>query len=117
MFDPGEKGGKLIVVTERPHDPSLLSCAPNRMGTRIGSTTSILADPLWRSSLSPLAPSQHFLIASRFLDYLPDWVPLRGAMINAAFASLVGLHAGTLPVSLDPYVNSRRDQLVALADR
>jgi hypothetical protein len=38
-------------------------------------------------------------------------------MINAAFASLVGLHAGTLGVSLDPYVNSRRDQLVALADR
>src|SRR5215467_6613202 len=116
MFDPGEKGGKLIVVTERPHDPGLLSCA-KQDGNTYCLTTSILADPLWRSSLSPLAPSQHFLIASRFLDYLPDWVPLRGAMINAAFASLVGLHAGTLAVSLDPYVNSRRDQLVALADR
>jgi len=25
MFDPGEKGGKLIIATERPHDPARLS--------------------------------------------------------------------------------------------
>ena len=116
MFDPGEKGGKLIVVTERPHDPSLLSCAPNRMGTRIGSTTSILADPLWRSSLSPLAPSQHFLIASRFLDYLPDWVLLRGARSTLPLPPSSD-YMPPRSQSASIYFNSRRDQLVALADR
>ena len=37
--------------------------------------------------------------------------------IDAAFASLVQLHAGALVVAADPFLSSRRDQLVALASR
>jgi putative ABC transport system substrate-binding protein len=37
--------------------------------------------------------------------------------IDAALLSLVQLHAGALVVSIDPFFNSRRDQLVALASR
>jgi hypothetical protein len=37
--------------------------------------------------------------------------------IDAAFASLVDLHAGALLVGPDPIFNNRRDQLVALASR
>ena len=37
--------------------------------------------------------------------------------IDAAFASLVELHAGALLVGADPFFNSRREQLVALASR
>jgi putative ABC transport system substrate-binding protein len=39
------------------------------------------------------------------------------AEIDAAFASLVELHAGALVVAADPFFNSRREQLVALAAR
>ena len=37
--------------------------------------------------------------------------------IDAAFASLVELHAGALLVGPDPFFNDRREQLVALAAR
>ncbi len=37
--------------------------------------------------------------------------------IDAAFASLVNLHAGALVVGNDPFFGSRREQLVALASR
>src|SRR5207253_3275949 len=37
--------------------------------------------------------------------------------IDAAFASLVALHAGALIVDADPFLTGRRDQLVALASR
>ena len=37
--------------------------------------------------------------------------------IDAAFATLVQLHAGALVVGGDPFLSSRRDQLVALASR
>ena len=37
--------------------------------------------------------------------------------IDAAFASLVELHAGALVVGPDPFFNDRREQLVALASR
>ena len=37
--------------------------------------------------------------------------------IDAAFASLVQLHAGALVVGADAFFNSRREQLVALASR
>ena len=37
--------------------------------------------------------------------------------IDAAFASLVQLHAGALVVGADPFFNSRREQIVALASR
>ncbi len=37
--------------------------------------------------------------------------------IDAAFASLVQLHAGALVVAADPFLSSRREQLVALASR
>src|SRR3954454_10399410 len=37
--------------------------------------------------------------------------------IDTAFASLVPLHAGALAVSADPFLSSRREQLVALASR
>jgi putative ABC transport system substrate-binding protein len=39
------------------------------------------------------------------------------AEIDAAFASLVQLHVGALAAASDPFFNSRRDQLVALASR
>ncbi len=39
------------------------------------------------------------------------------AEIDAAFASLVQLHAGALVVGSEPFLNSRREQLVALASR
>ncbi len=39
------------------------------------------------------------------------------AEIDAAFAALVQLHAGALLVGNDPFFNSRREQLVALASR
>jgi putative ABC transport system substrate-binding protein len=37
--------------------------------------------------------------------------------IDAAFASLIELHAGALVVGADPFLSSRREQLVALASR
>jgi putative tryptophan/tyrosine transport system substrate-binding protein len=37
--------------------------------------------------------------------------------IDSAFASLVQLHAGALVVGADPFLSSRREQLVALASR
>src|SRR5689334_2477627 len=37
--------------------------------------------------------------------------------IDAAFASLVQLHAGALVVGADPFLSGRREQLVALASR
>jgi putative tryptophan/tyrosine transport system substrate-binding protein len=37
--------------------------------------------------------------------------------IDAAFGSLVQLQAGALVIATDPFLNSRRDQLVALASR
>ena len=37
--------------------------------------------------------------------------------IDAAFTSLVQLHAGALLVGTDPFFNSRREQIVALASR
>ncbi len=37
--------------------------------------------------------------------------------IDAAFASLVELHAGALLVGADAFFNDRREQLVALASR
>jgi len=37
--------------------------------------------------------------------------------IDAAFASLIELHAGALVVSADPFLSSRREQFVALASR
>jgi putative ABC transport system substrate-binding protein len=37
--------------------------------------------------------------------------------IDAAFASLVQLHASALVVGADPFLSSRREQLVALASR
>jgi ABC-type uncharacterized transport system substrate-binding protein len=37
--------------------------------------------------------------------------------IDAAFATLVQLHAGALVVAADPFLSSRREQLVALATR
>jgi putative ABC transport system substrate-binding protein len=40
-----------------------------------------------------------------------------GSEIDAAFASLIELHAGGLVVAADPFLSSRRDQLVALASR
>ena len=39
------------------------------------------------------------------------------AEIDAAFATLVQLHAGGLVAASDPFFNSRREQLVALASR
>ena len=39
------------------------------------------------------------------------------AEIDAAFAALVQLHAGALILGPDPFLNSRREQLVALASR
>jgi putative ABC transport system substrate-binding protein len=41
----------------------------------------------------------------------------RESEIDAAFASLVHLHAGALVVGADPFLSSRREQLVALASR
>jgi putative ABC transport system substrate-binding protein len=37
--------------------------------------------------------------------------------IDAAFVSLVGLHAGGLVIGADSFLNSRRDQIAALASR
>ena len=37
--------------------------------------------------------------------------------IDAAFASVVQLHAGALVVSADPFLSNRREQIVALASR
>jgi putative ABC transport system substrate-binding protein len=39
------------------------------------------------------------------------------AEIDAAFATLVQLHAGALILGPDPFLNSRREQLIALASR
>ena len=48
---------------------------------------------------------------------LPILTASTEAEIDAAFASLVQLHAGALVVGSEPFLNSRREQLVALASR
>jgi putative tryptophan/tyrosine transport system substrate-binding protein len=48
---------------------------------------------------------------------LPILTASTEAEIDAAFACLVQLHAGALVVGSEPFLNSRREQLVALASR
>jgi putative tryptophan/tyrosine transport system substrate-binding protein len=88
----------------------------------------LLAELVPHAGVIALLVNPNSAIAERIIRDVQEAASVKGVQlrilkagteseIDAAFASLVQLHAGALIVSPDPFFDSRREQLLALASR
>ena len=88
----------------------------------------LLSELVPKASVFALLVNPNYALTERMIRDMQEAARARGVQlpilkasteseIGAAFASLVRLQAGALVVQGDPFFNSRRDQIVALASR